>query len=186
MKRSIKIFMVAALTLGATSVFAQKFGRIDYQTTLFLMPEMATVQADLEKENAEYREQIEGIQVEINKKVDEISKLPETTSETAKQLKQRELMDLQQRYQDFVQMAEQSMQKSQLDKVMPLKTKLDEAIKKVCKAQAIVVAFQTVPEGAFASEVIYVDDSAIDINAAVRKELGIAADAVLPAPTAQR
>ncbi len=175
MNRVIKILMVAALSVGATSVFAQKFGQIDYQTTLLLMPEIAGVDAELQKVYAEYQEQLESIQVELNRKVDEISKLPDTTTETTRQLKNREMMDLQQRYQDFLQMADEAIQKAQTDLAQPLRDKLDAAITKISKAQGLTGVFQT-------GTMVYLDESlVVKIDTPVRAELGIAADATLPA-----
>ena len=186
MKRTIKIFMVAALSLGSTALFAQKFGRIDYQGTLGLMPEMTNVNAELQKVAADYDEQYQSMVVERNKLFDEYQKLPETTSETSRQLKVRDIQNIEQRIQELQQLAQEGIGKAQMDLILPLKNKLDAAIKKVCKAQGIVMAFQTVPAEAFANELIYIDDSTVDINTAVRAELGIAADAVLPSTTTAR
>ncbi len=172
--------MVAALTLGSTALFAQKFGRIDYQGVLFLMPEIATVQTNIQKVQADYQEHIEGMVVELNKKRDEIANLPETTSTTSRQLKQREADELEQRVREYYNVAEQGIQQAEAESIRPLKIKLDAAVKKVCKEQGIVAVFQTTdPNVLQALQVVYVDeDTAIDINAAVRAELGIAADAV--------
>lgn len=176
MKKSIKFLLVALLSLGSTAVFAQKFGRIDYQATIPLMPEFASVQTSLQAVEADYMEHIEGMQVELNKKVDELGKLPDGTSETARQLKNREIVELQQRIQEYYQVAQEGVQKSYADLMAPLQTKADEAIKKTCKAQGIIAVFQT-------GAMVYLDeDQTIDISTAVRAELGIAADAVAPAP----
>jgi outer membrane protein len=166
--------MVAVLALGSTSVFAQKFGRIDYEAIIPLMPEFATVQTDIQKVQADYEEHIEGMQVERNRKVDEISKLPETTSATTRQLKSSEVVALEQRIQEYVQVAQQGMQTAYVDLMKPLQDKADAAIAKISKAQGIIAVFQI-------GSVIYLDENQItDITAAVRTELGIPADAVAP------
>ncbi len=171
--------MVAVLTMGASTLFAQKFGQIDYQTTLFLMPEVAEVQAELQKVQTEYQEQLENIQVELNRKVDEISKLPDTTTETTRQLKNREMMDLQQRFNDFYEMADEAIQRAQADLLKPLQDKLDAAIEKTSLAQGLTGVF---PVGVM----VYANkQQVVDISLPVRAELGIAADAVLPTQPAQ-
>lgn len=183
MKRSIKFMMVAALALGSTSLFAQKFARVDYQGILPLMPEMATVQSDIQKIYNDYSEHIESMSVERNKKIDEISKLPESTSETTKQLKNREVMDISQRIEEYTRGAEEGLAKAQMDLLLPLKTKLDAAVKKVCKAQGITAAFQTMsPENVqMEGQMVYIDeDTTPDITMAVRSELGIPANATPP------
>ncbi len=174
MKKSIKFLMVAVLTLGSTALFAQKFGRIDYQAMIPLMPEFASVQSSLQTVEADYMEHIEGMQVEVNKKIDELGKLPETATETARQLRNREIVELQQRIQEYYQVAQEGVQKSYMDLMAPLQEKADAAIKKISKAQGIIAVFQT-------GAMVYLDeDQIVDISAAVRAELGIAADAVAP------
>ncbi len=178
MKRSIKILMVALLTMGSTTLFAQKFGQIDYQTTLFLMPEVANVETELQKVEADYMEVIEGMQVERNRLMDEISKLPDTTSETARQLKNRQMVEIEQRIQEYVQSAQEGIQTAQGDLLRPLQEKLDAAIAKISQAQGLTGVF---PIGVM----VYVNDQVVSIDAPVRAELGIAADATLPAQPAQ-
>jgi len=178
MKRTVKLLLAAAFVLGSGSAFAQKFARVDYQGILPLMPEMATVQTNIQKIYAEHSEIIEGISVERNRKIDELSKMPETTSETAKQLKNREIMDISQRIEEYSQNAQQAIEAAQREQLLPLKNKLDAAVKKICKAQGITAAYQVVPADQFPGELVYMDDSVVDITMAVRTELGIAADAV--------
>jgi outer membrane protein len=178
MKKSIKFLMVALLTLGSTTLFAQKFGRLDYQALIPLMPEFAAVQTGIQTVEADYMEHIEGMQVEVNKKIDELGKLPETTSETARQLKNREIVELQQRIQEYYQVAQEGVQQQYVALMAPLQEKADAAVKKICKAQGIIAVFQT-------GAMIYLDeDQVVDISAPVRAELGIAADAVAPAAAA--
>lgn len=164
--------MVAVLTLGSTALFAQKFGRINYGEVIYTMPEMANVQESLEKAQVDWRQQLTSIQDEATKKLTEFQNLPEGTTESVRQLRQREVLDLQQRYQDYLQLAQENIEKTQQDLMTPLQEKVDAAIKKICKAQGIVVVFQL-------GSVIYIDeDQATDITPAVKTELGIPADAV--------
>ncbi len=170
--------MVAVLTMGATAAFAQKFGQVDQQI-LYLMPEIAGVQTELQKVETTYREAIETMAVERNKLVEEISNLPETTTETARSLKNRQYMDIEQRIQEYAQLADEEIQRTQADLFKPLVDKMTAAIAKIAKAQGLLGVFQT---GAMP----YLDETqVVDITTAVRAELGIAADATPPAAPAQ-
>jgi len=181
MKKTVTFLLAAAAMLCSGSAFAQKFARVDYQGILPLMPEMTTVQTNLQKLYADHSEHIEGLSVERNRKIDELSKLPaETTSETTKQLRNREIMEITQRIEEYSQNAQQAIDAAQREQLLPLKNKLDAAVKKVCKAQNITAAYQIVPADTFPGELVYMDDSVVDITMAVRSELGIAADAVAP------
>ena len=87
---------------------------------------------------------------------------------TVKQMKQAELNGLQQRYAEFQQIAQQDFQKKQQELAVPIQEKLDAAISKVAKAAGYAAVFDAM--------VFVYSDSAqvVDINAAVKKELGIA------------
>ena len=177
MKTTIKILLAAALTLGATALFAQKFGRIDMQAVIQSMPEMTQVQANFEKAQKDYEDHLEGLQVELNNKVNDYQKVQATLSESSKQLKQRDIQDLQQRLQQYYQLAEEELQKTQTELMAPLYEKADAAIKKICKAEGIIVAFTI-------GSMAYLDEAAtIDITEKVKTEVGaVAAPAAAAAP----
>jgi outer membrane protein len=176
MKKTIKFLLVAVMTMGVTGLFAQKFGRIDYQGVVMNMPEIDSVQIKMEAIQAEYGEQFESMQVEINKKVDELSKAPTSMSESIKQMKTREIQDLNQRLEQYYQQAQQDINQSQAELFAPLEAKAGEAIKKIARAEGLTVVFQT-------GAVIYIDeDTTVDITAKVRTELGIPATANATAP----
>ncbi len=167
--KSIKFLLIAALTLGSTALFAQKFGRIDYADVIQSMPEMAGVQEGVEKAQVEYSEHLEGLQVELNNKVNDLQKAPATMSESVRQLRNREIQELQQRLQQYYEIAQEELQKTQFELMTPLQEKADAAIKKISKAEGIIAVFQK-------DSVVYLDEDVIvDITAKVKTELGIAA-----------
>ncbi len=169
MKRSIKILLVAVLALGSTSLFAQKFGRIDMNDVIQSMPEMKEVQTKFEQTQKDYEEQLEVMQVELNNKINDFQKASATLSDTQKQLKQRDIQELNERMQQFLQTAQQELEKAQVDLMAPLQQKADEAVKKVSKAESLVVVFQT-------GTMVYIDEAlTVDITAKVKSELGIVA-----------
>ncbi len=161
------IVLAAALLLSSSALFAQKFGRLDYVALVQAMPEMTKVQTDLQKVQADYEEHLENLQVELNNKINDFQNLPESTSQTSRDLKGREIQELQTRLQEYLQVAQQGLQNSQAEMMAPLQEKADAAIAKVAKAQGIIVVFQE-------ESVIYLDTASVtDITAAVKKELGI-------------
>jgi outer membrane protein len=169
MKTTIKFLLVAVLTLGATALFAQKFGRIDMQAVIQAMPEMTDVQLNFEKAQKDYEDHLEGLQVELNNKVNDLQKNQATMTEQSRQLKQRDIQDLQQRLQQYYQLAQEELEKTQTDLMTPLYEKADAAIKKICKAEGIIVAFTI-------GQMAYIDDAAtVDITEKVKKELGATA-----------
>ncbi|MBQ7856502.1 MAG: OmpH family outer membrane protein [Alistipes sp.] len=173
MKKIIKLTLVLAMMLGATTVSAQKLARINTQEVFALMPETAEMQKNLEAFGKDLQEQIEQIQVEFNNKYAEFQKNQATMAESIKQMKQQELEQLQQRYSEFQQIAQQDFQKKQQELATPIQEKLSAAIGKVAKAGGYAVVFDTsIPTMA------YIDEAqATDLAPAVKKELGISESA---------
>ena len=132
------------------------------------MPETKEMQSNLDAFGKELQEQLEQIQVEFNNRYAEFEKNQASMNPTVKQMKQAELNGLLQRYAEFQQIAQQDFQKKQQELAVPIQEKLDAAISKVAKAAGYAAVFDAM--------VFVYSDSAqvVDINAAVKKELGIA------------
>ena len=163
MKKILKLTLVVAAVLCSTTVFAQKFARVNTQEIFAVMPETKEMQSNLDA----FGKELEQIQVEFNNRYAEFEKAQATMNPTVKQMKQAELNGLQQRYAEFQQIAQQDFAKKQQELAAPIQEKLDAAIAKVSKAAGYTAVFDTM---AF---VYYDAAQVIDINAAVKKELGI-------------
>ena len=113
MKNLVKLTLLAALLLCGSTTYAQKFGYVNSQELITAMPERDSALSKYQKFAQDQQSQLETIQVEFNNKYLDYQKNAETLSESAKQLKERELQDLQKRFDDFQQVAEQDAQKMQ-------------------------------------------------------------------------
>ena len=107
MKKAIKLTLAVVFVMGATSLFAQKFGRINTQEVISVMPEMKEMQTNIEAYSKDLQESMENIVVEYNNKYQEFNKNFSTMSDAVRQLKEKELNDLIQRRNDFEQVAQQ-------------------------------------------------------------------------------
>ena len=131
------------------------------------MPETKEMQTQLDAFGKELQEQLEAIQVEFNNRYAEFEKNQATMNPTVKQMKQSELNGLQERYAQFQQIAQQDFAKKQQELAAPIQEKLDTAISKVAKAAGYAAVFD-------AMAFVYSDAAqVVNINAAVKKELGI-------------
>ncbi len=131
------------------------------------MPETKEMQTNLDAFGKELQEQLEAIQVEFNNRYAEFEKNQATMNPTVKQMKQSELNGLQERYAQFQQIAQQDFAKKQQELAAPIQQKLDAAIEKVAKAAGYAAVFD-------AMVFVYSDAAqVVNINAAVKKELGI-------------
>ena len=164
MKNLVKLTLLAALLLCGSTTYAQKFGYVNSQELITAMPERDSALSKYQKFAQDQQSQLETIQVEFNNKYLDYQKNAETLSESAKQLKERELQDLQKRFDDF-----QQAQKMQQQLMGPVITKAQDAIKKVAQAAGYTIVFD-VAAGAMA---YYNEATVTNILPLVKKELGI-------------
>ncbi|MFR9572693.1 MAG: OmpH family outer membrane protein [Rikenellaceae bacterium] len=169
MKKVFKIALVALLAVTATATYAQKQGRINVQTVVMAMPETKTMQTNLEAFRKDLSDNLETMQVEFNNKYTDYQSTQATMTAAVRDLKQKELQDLQTRMQQFEQNAMQEIQKKQNELLQPIINKAREAISKVSKAGGFSVIFDSA-----AGAMAYIDETiVVDIEPAVKKELGI-------------
>lgn len=169
MKKLFKLALVLTLAMCSTSLYAQKFARINLQEVIFAMPEFTQMQTDLEAFTKELGEQLEAIQVEFNNKAAEFQKNRASLNEAVRNLKEKELTDLQQRYMDFQQIAQQDVDRKQGELFEPIHQKANEAVKKVAAAAGYTAVFDT----SVNSLAYFNETTVVDIAPAVRAELGI-------------
>lgn len=169
MKNVLKLTLAVAFVMMSSSLFAQKFGRINTQEILANMAETKEAQAQIETLANDLQAQMESIQVEFNTKFQEYQKSVATMSDAVKQMKEKELTDIQNRLRDFEQMAQQDIQKKQMELFQPIQEKAVNAVNEVAKAGGYVFVYDVVT-GAMA----YVDEATVtDLGPAVRAKLGI-------------
>ena len=174
MKKLMKLALVAVLALSATTVFGQKFGRVDLAAIVPNMPEYKEAITNLEAYGKDLQDQLEQIMVEFNTLYSNYEKNAATMTDSVRQLKERELGELQQRYQDFQQIAQQDMQRKEAEIMNPIYAKADEAVKKVAAAGGYVAVFSTAGDQPSSAGLAYFDPALLtDLTGAVKKELGI-------------
>ena len=170
MKKAIKLTLAVVLVMGSTSLFAQKFGRINTQEIIMAMPETKTMQDNIETMN-----------VEFNTKLQDFQKNYNTFSDAIKEVKEKELNDMQTRTREFQERAQQDYQKKQNELLAPIIDKAKSAIDKVAAAGGFLVVFDT-STGSLA----YFDEATLtDVAPAVKKELGITDAPAAAAPAAK-
>ncbi len=181
MKRIIRLTLAVMMVMSATSLYAQKFARINMQEVIVAMPEFKEMQNNLETFGKDLQEQLEQIQVEFNNKAAEFQKNQATMAESVKQLKQQELEQLQTRYMEFQRVAQNDMQNKQAELFEPVQKKASEAIAKIAKASGYTAVFDT-----SAQSLAFFDEALLtDIAAAVKAELGIKDEPAAPAAKAK-
>jgi outer membrane protein len=145
-----------------------KFGHINSQELLTAMPESDSAQAKIEKLAADYDQQLEEMNVELNKKYDEYLTNRDNYTDLIRQTKEADIQEMQQRVQNFQQVAQQDLQQQQQQLIQPVLEKANNAIKEVAKENGFVYIFD-VSRG----NPVYFSDQSIDILPLVRTKLGL-------------
>lgn len=174
MKKLLKLTLAMVFVLGASSASAQKLGRVDLAAIVPNMPEYTEAVANLETYGKDLQNQLEQIQVEFNQKYADYEKNMNTYNDTVRQMKESELQQLQQRFGEFQQIAQQDMQKKEAELMEPIYEKANAAVNTVAKAGGYAVIFSTAGDQAAAAGLAYFDPAQVkDITAEVKKQLGI-------------
>lgn len=174
MMKFLKLTLAVALMVSATAVSAQKFGRVDLAAIVTNMTEYKEATANLEAYGRDLQDQLEQIQVEFNKLYADYEKNVATYSDTVRQLKERELTELQQRFQDFQQLAQQDIAKKEAELMNPIYEKANEAVKQVSSAGGYIAIFSTTSDQPASAGLAYFDPAQLtDITPEVKAVLGI-------------
>ncbi|MFI3292252.1 MAG: OmpH family outer membrane protein [Rikenellaceae bacterium] len=169
MKKIIKVVAVVAMAMSVSTSYAQKMGRINVQEVVMAMPETATMQTNLEAFRKDLADNFETMQVEFNTKLADYQSNMNTLTASLRDLKEKELQDLQTRMQQFEQSAMQEIQAKQNELLNPIIEKARVAVSKVAADGSYDVVYDE-SAGALA----YVNSSTvIDIAPQVKKELGM-------------
>ena len=130
------------------------------------LPEVADMQKKLEDLNAKYKKELETMQGEYQKKYSDFIAQQDSLTENIKVRRMQEVQDMQQRMDNFVQVAQQDVAKQQQDLLTPIQQKIQDAIKAVGaeKGYTYIIDPQVL---------LYQGSNAIDATQFVKAKLGL-------------
>mgnify|MGYP000014378388 CR=1 FL=1 len=166
-----KILLAVAIVLSVVSVsFAQstnKFGHINSQELMSLMPESQTIRTELEAYAKQLETQMQAMATEYQSKMTEYQTNEATWSALIKDSKAKEIADLERRITEFQQNAQQDLSAKEQSLIEPIIKKAQDAIDAVAKANGYTYVFDT----SVGSVIVYPEGD--NILALVKKHLGI-------------
>ena len=164
MKKILAIAALALLTLGAS---AQKLGRVNFTELYQLAPEADAAREQINAMSNEAQETFNTMVEEYNTKATQYQQKSATWTPAIKESKEKELMEIQNRVQEFQQTISQELQQKQADLMNPIMEKAQKAVQDIAKAQGIIAVFDS-------GSALYFDEAAVvDLTPAARKALGI-------------
>lgn len=128
MKKTIIIALMAILPLGA---FAQKFGHVNSSDIIPLMSEYKTAQTEIDELQKQYREELNYMQSEYQKKEDDYMSNRETLPENIRTRREQELIESQQKIQQYYQDCQINLDQKSKELMDGINTKVLKAIQTV-------------------------------------------------------
>lgn len=178
MKNFKSLLFIALFVLGISSVAnAQKIAHIDFSRVVASMPEMQTLNKDLEKVEKTWKDELKG----MKKKLDD--KISKYTAESAAQTKAindkraQEVQDDNVRLSQTTQLAQKDMQEKMNEGLAPLVEKARKAIQEIADSKGIVYVIDS------SKGVLITFEKGEDLYSAVKAKLGLID---LPDPTAKK
>ena len=163
-----RLILAVGILSMAFVLQAQKFGHLSSEVLLQAMPEYDSAQTKLQELQRYYELEIERIQVEINKKIEEFNKAEATMSDLIKEAKASEIQELQMRLQNYSQTAQQDLQQQSMMVIQPVMEKARAAIDEVAKEKGLIYVFD-LSQG----NPVYTSPESLDMIPLVKAKLGL-------------
>ena len=171
MKKLVKLFFAVVFTVGvAFGANAQsvKIGHVDSGAIMQIMPETAKVEQDLQAYAAELQAELQAMAGEYQNKLQDYQANQATMSNLIRQSKEKEIIDLETRIQEFQSSAEMAMQSKQVELLNPIIEKVQNAVNAVGQEKGFTYILDKT-----AGVVVFIGENAIDITSDVKAKLGL-------------
>ena len=163
----LKRLLILMLIFAPVATFAQeKFAYVDAQKLFGQMPEVSEVETKIATKRESIQKNEAAIEAEYTALMRKWQELPEDASTTVRADIQRQIEQLQARFQTFRENSNEELQKESQDLITPIREKLMRAIKEVGDENGYTYIFD-------AQAMHYVNPKAIDATQQVKTKLGI-------------
>ena len=161
-----KKLVFAAMLMVSVGAYSQKFAHVNSQEVFQKMPDLKQVETDMATLNESYKTEITKMEEEYAKKLKEFQAQADSLEENIKLRRMQEVQELQQRIENFYQVAQQDIQKKQQEYLAPVQQKVQEAIKTVGTEQGYTYIFDS-------AVMLHIGADATDATPIVKQKLGI-------------
>ncbi len=166
MKKLIALLLMILPFAGVVSAQDAKIAFVNTTDVINSMPEFSDMKKKMEELNAKYQKELETMQGEFQKKYSAFVAQQDSLTENIKVRRMQEIQDMQQRMDNFVQVAQQDVNKQQQDLIAPIQQKMADAIKAVGSEQGYTYIIDP-------QVLLYTGPNAIDATPMVKTKLGL-------------
>lgn len=170
MKIIYKIYVLGILLSITSYAKAQspKFGHIDFQALVQIMPERASADKQVLALQKELEDALGIMQKEFQTKYVEYASKKDSLSETVRKMKEEDLQTLNEKIQSYQQNAQQQLQNKNAELYKPIIDKANNAIKDVGTEKGLIYIFDM-----SLRVILYNSKESLDILPFVKTKLGI-------------
>jgi outer membrane protein len=168
MKKGLILLLLVVAGMASTVNAQQKFGHIDIQQLIQVMPERNAALESLEKEAGELETMLATMQTELQTMFQDYTTGREDMSDLVRTAKEEDIQLKQQRIETFRIQADQQLQQKQQELMTPIFEKADNAISEVAKEQGLLYVFDI-----SSRVVLYKSSQSVDVFPLVKKKLAI-------------
>ena len=170
-----KIILIAVMAVMSVAASAQnlKFGYVNFNEIVMLMPDMDEARATMEENQKTNEEILVAMYEEYQTKMQQYQQMAETWTPAIRESKEKEIMEIQSRLEQTQQSLQQELQMLQQNLQAPIYEKAQNAVNELAKAKGIALVFEK-------SSLLYLDPAqGVDLTPEARKALNIPADRTL-------
>ena len=166
--RSVLLNVLLFVVVLAYGQQPMKFGHINTQEVLNLMPELKVIQTQMENEYKQKEDQLTTMQVDLKAQQDEYVKVAETMTSEARVEKEKSLQEMGKKVQNYYILAQQQLQAREQELKMPIVKKVQTAIQEVGDENGFLYIFETA-----SNMPLYHSEKSVDVAPLVKAKLGI-------------
>lgn len=170
----MKKFLILMLMMAPLSIIAQtqKFGYVNANAIMQIMPEFTKAQADLKTLEKQYSDELERLRTELEKKGLQFEQLKDSLPQNILQRRYTELQELNTRLEQYYQESVQNLKQAEQTKIVEVSKVLSDAIQRVGRNGGYVCVFD------IAGGVPYISETLCeDVTEKVKAVLGITGSA---------
>lgn len=163
-----KILLAIAVAFPMCLSAQAKFGTVNAEEIITAMPEFTEAQNKVAEASKQYEDEYKKLNEELQKKFADYQTLEQdaATPQSIKERRLQEMQDLDKKAQQFLQTAQQDLQRQQAQMMQPIQDKMVQAIKSVGVNNGFTMIFP-------AEVPAYVSTDVVDVTPLVKTELGI-------------
>ena len=164
-----RILLIAAVVLMSVAASAQNFkwAYVDFNELVMLMPDMDAARATMEENQKTNEEILVAMYEEYQTKMQQYQQKAESWTPAIRESKEREIMEIQSRFEQTQQSLQQELQQLQQNLQAPIYEKAQTVVSDLAKAKGVAAVFEK-------SSLLYIDPAQlVDLTPDARKALNI-------------